>query len=127
MVCVLKDVEKLRSMNLALGGSLENAVVLDDTKILNNDGLRFSDEFVRHKVLDFIGDMSIMGQQLKGNFMIIRPSHHGNCEFLKSLCVLYEGDQNFLLVNQLNCHYFLTFIILGPYNSISCYNILIRG
>ena len=59
----LKDVKKLRSMKLALGGSLENAVVLDDTKILNNDGLRFSDEFVRHKVLDFIGDISLSGFQ----------------------------------------------------------------
>ena len=57
----LKDVENLRKNRLALGGSLDNAIVLDEDNILNKDGLRFSDEFVRHKLLDFIGDISLSG------------------------------------------------------------------
>ena len=74
----MKDVEKLRSMKLALGGSLKNAVVLDDTKILNEDGLRFSDEFVRHKVLDFIGDLSLSGYRMLGSFYTSHSGHSLN-------------------------------------------------
>ena len=79
------EIDALRARGLAKGGSLDNALIISDSGYLNEP--RFEDELARHKILDFIGDMSIMGQQLKGNFMIIRPSHHGNCEFLKSLCV----------------------------------------
>jgi len=91
----LKDVEKLRSMKLALGGSLENAVVLDDTKILNNGGLRFSDEFVRHKVLDFIGDISLSGFRLLGSFY---TSHSGHSLNITLLNKIFESEENWELV-----------------------------
>ena len=63
-----KDVEMLRSNGLALGGSLENAVVVGESKILNTDGLRFKDEFVRHKILDSIGDLYLAGAPIQGYF-----------------------------------------------------------
>ncbi len=73
----LKEVQYLRSIGLALGGSLENAIVLDDKKILN-DGLRFSTEFVRHKILDAIGDMSVMGHNFIGHYTAVASGHHIN-------------------------------------------------
>ena len=91
----LKDVEKLRSMKLALGGSLENAVVLDDTKILNKDGLRFSDEFVRHKVLDFIGDISLSGYRMLGSFYTSHSGHGLNNMLLNKI---FESKENWELV-----------------------------
>ena len=91
----LKDVEKLRSMKLALGGSLKNAVVLDDTKILNQDGLRFSDEFVRHKVLDFIGDISLSGYRMLGSFYTSHSGHSLNNMLLNKI---FESKENWELV-----------------------------
>ncbi len=91
----LKDVEKLKAMKLALGGSLENAVVLDDAKILNNGGLRFSDEFVRHKVLDFIGDISLSGFRILGSFY---TSHSGHSLNIKLLNKIFESEKNWELV-----------------------------
>lgn len=72
------EVQYLRSKGLALGGSLENAVVLDEKKVLNPEGLRFSDEFVRHKILDAIGDMSLMGMNFIGNYEAFAGSHDLN-------------------------------------------------
>ncbi len=74
----LHEVQYLRSKGLALGGSLENAIVLDDKKILNPEGLRFSDEFVRHKILDAIGDMSLIGMNFIGNYEALAGSHDLN-------------------------------------------------
>jgi len=74
----LHEVQYLRSKGLALGGSLENAVVLDDKKILNPEGLRYSDEFVRHKILDAIGDMSLVGMNFIGNYEAFAGSHDLN-------------------------------------------------
>ncbi|QSZ41288.1 UDP-3-O-acyl-N-acetylglucosamine deacetylase [Sulfurimonas aquatica] len=74
----LHEVQYLRSKGLALGGSLENAIVLDDKKILNPEGLRFSDEFVRHKILDAIGDMSLIGMNFIGNYEAMAGSHDLN-------------------------------------------------
>jgi len=74
----LHEVQYLRSKGLALGGSLENAVVLDEKKILNPEGLRFSDEFVRHKILDAIGDMSLIGMHFIGNYEALAGSHDLN-------------------------------------------------
>ena len=91
----LKDVEKLRSMKLALGGSLKNAIVLDDKKILNSDGLRFSDEFVRHKVLDFIGDISLSGFKMLGSFY---TSHSGHSLNISLLNKIFESEKNWELV-----------------------------
>ncbi len=73
----LKEVQYLRSIGLALGGSLDNAIVLDDKGILN-DSLRFPDEFVRHKILDAIGDMSLMGANFIGEYKAFASGHHLN-------------------------------------------------
>ena len=84
----LQEVQYLRSKGLALGGSLENAVVLDEKKVLNPEGLRFKDEFVRHKILDAIGDMSLIGMNFIGNYEALAGSHELNhkltLELLKS-------------------------------------------
>lgn len=74
----LHEVQYLRSIGLALGGSLDNAIVLDDKKILNSDGLRFNDEFVRHKILDAIGDMSLLGYLFMGKYESYAGSHSLN-------------------------------------------------
>ncbi len=81
----LKDVQMLRSKGLALGGSLENAVVLDEKKILNSEGLRFKDEFVRHKILDAIGDLSLLGSPVIGKYESFAGSHHLNHLLTKEL------------------------------------------
>lgn len=74
----LHEVQYLRSKGLALGGSLENAVVLDEKKVLNPEGLRYGDEFVRHKILDAIGDMSLIGLNFVGNYEAMAGSHNLN-------------------------------------------------
>jgi len=74
----LKDVQYLRSKNLALGGSLQNAVVLDDEKVLNSEGLRYKDEFVRHKILDAMGDLMLMGHNILGSYQSFAGSHNLN-------------------------------------------------
>ena len=74
----LHEVQYLRSKGLALGGSLDNAIVLDDKKVLNPEGLRFSDEFVRHKILDAIGDMCLIGMNFIGNYEAMAGSHDLN-------------------------------------------------
>lgn len=74
----LKDVQALRNMGLALGGSLDNAIVLDDKKMLNSDPLRYQNEFVRHKILDAIGDLSLMGMPIIGKYESFAGSHSLN-------------------------------------------------
>ena len=74
----LKDVQMLRSMGLALGGSLDNAIVLDDNKMLNSDPLRYENEFVRHKILDAIGDLSLLGMPVIGSYSSFAGSHDLN-------------------------------------------------
>ncbi len=81
----LRDVEKLQSMGLALGGSLDNAVVLDEYGVISPGGMRFSDELVRHKVLDFIGDMALMGVALWGAFEVHCSGHAFNNSFFRFL------------------------------------------
>ena len=80
-----KDVEHLRSNGLALGGSLDNAVVVGESKILNKDGLRYSDEFVRHKILDSIGDLYLAGAPIIGYFYGNKSGHYLNNQLLKKL------------------------------------------
>lgn len=80
--CLLKDVEMMHSQGLALGGSLDNAVVVGSDGILNPDGLRYDDEFVRHKILDFIGDLAMAGAPIIGQFVIHKPGHELNRRFL---------------------------------------------
>jgi UDP-3-O-[3-hydroxymyristoyl] N-acetylglucosamine deacetylase len=81
----LKDVEKLKSLGLALGGSLANAVVFDDYGVLNQEGFRYNDECVRHKILDFIGDLALAGMPLIGSFEVHKAGHALHSRFLKQL------------------------------------------
>ena len=81
----MKDVETLKKNGFARGGSLDNAVVIDDFRIINEDGLRFDDEFVRHKILDFIGDISIVGSPIIGHFVVKKSGHFLNQQMLKKL------------------------------------------
>jgi UDP-3-O-[3-hydroxymyristoyl] N-acetylglucosamine deacetylase len=81
----LKEVEMLRERDLALGGSLQNAVVIDDYRVLNEDGLRYEDEFVRHKILDAIGDLYLLGHGLIGAFRGHKSGHALNNRLLQRL------------------------------------------
>ena len=83
----LKDVEYLQAKGLALGGSLKNAVVLDDRRVINKEGLRFHDEFVKHKILDAIGDLSLLGIPIIGHFVAFKSGHRLNNLLLKELMV----------------------------------------
>jgi UDP-3-O-[3-hydroxymyristoyl] N-acetylglucosamine deacetylase len=81
----MRDIEMLRERKLALGGSLDNAVVLDDYRVLNEDGLRYEDEFVKHKILDAIGDLYLLGRSLIGAFMGYKSGHDLNNTLLRKL------------------------------------------
>jgi UDP-3-O-[3-hydroxymyristoyl] N-acetylglucosamine deacetylase len=81
----LRDVAMLQARGLALGGSLENAVVLDERGVVNTEGLRCRDEFVRHKILDFIGDMAMLPLPLQGRFTVFCSGHALNNEFLRHI------------------------------------------
>ncbi len=83
--CFLRDVEALRANNLTLGGSMDNAIVLDDYRILNEDGLRYSNEFVIHKILDAIGDVYLLGHTLIGEFSAHKSGHDLNNKLLRAL------------------------------------------
>ena len=94
----LRDVEAMRAHGLALGGSLENAIVLDEHGVMNEEGLRYADEFVRHKILDFIGDMAVLPLPLKGHFTVHCSGHALNNKFaryvLENAMVQEETDFN---------------------------------
>lgn len=81
----MRDVELLRKNNLALGGTLDNAIVVDDYRILNEDGLRFEDECVKHKILDAIGDLYLLGHSLIGSFTGFKSGHALNNRLLREL------------------------------------------
>jgi UDP-3-O-[3-hydroxymyristoyl] N-acetylglucosamine deacetylase len=81
----LRDIETLRENGLALGGSMENAIVVDDFRVLNEDGLRYDDEFVKHKILDAIGDLYLLGRSLIGAFSGYKSGHAMNNRLLKTL------------------------------------------
>lgn len=81
----MSNFEWLRANNLALGGSLDNAVVLDDFKVINEDGLRYKDEFVKHKILDAVGDLSLLGRSLIGAFSGFKSGHALNNTLLRAL------------------------------------------
>ena len=81
----MSQLEALRANNLALGGSLDNAIVVDDYRVLNEDGLRYEDEFVRHKVLDAIGDLYLLGYSLIGAFSGHKSGHAMNNQLLRTL------------------------------------------
>lgn len=81
----MRDIEFLRSHNLALGGSVENAIVVDESGVLNEDGLRYEDEFVKHKILDAIGDLYLLGNSLIGEFIGYKSGHALNNRLLRTL------------------------------------------
>lgn len=83
--CFLRDVEALRARNLTLGGSMDNAIVLDDFRILNEDGLRYSNEFVIHKILDAIGDVYLLNRTLIGKLSAFKSGHDLNNKLLRTL------------------------------------------
>ena len=91
-----KDVQYLRSNGFALGGSLDNAVVVGEHKILNKDGLRFEDEFVRHKILDSIGDLYLAGSPIQGYFYGKKSGHNLNNLLLRKL---FSNEENFEIIN----------------------------
>jgi len=99
----MKDIEMLRQRNLALGGSMDNAIVVDDFRVLNEDGLRYEDEFVKHKILDAIGDLYLLGHSLIGEFHGHKSGHELNNKLLRELLiqedaweeVTFEEDDQF--------------------------------
>jgi UDP-3-O-[3-hydroxymyristoyl] N-acetylglucosamine deacetylase len=80
-----KDVEMMRANGLALGGGLDNAIVMDDYKVLNAEGLRYNDEFVKHKILDAMGDLHLLGKPLLGAYSAFRSGHALNNRLLRQL------------------------------------------
>jgi len=87
----LRDVEYLQAKGLALGGSLQNAVVLDNSKVINKEGLRCPDEFVKHKILDAVGDLSLLGMPIIGHFVAYKSGHTLNNLLLKELLTHREN------------------------------------
>lgn len=81
----MKDVEMLRAKGLGLGGSLDNAIILDEEKILNPNGLRYKDEFIRHKILDAVGDISTLGRPIKGHLKLNKAGHDLMNKLVKTL------------------------------------------
>ena len=91
----LRDIEALRARGLTLGGSMDNAIVLDDYRILNEDGLRYEDEFVRHKVLDAIGDLYLLGHNLIGHYRAYKSGHDLNN---RMVCAVLADESSYELV-----------------------------
>lgn len=85
-----RDVEKLREKGMILGGTLQNAVVVQPTGILNQEPLRFDDEFVRHKILDFLGDLYLLGRPAQGHFLSVKSGHASNVRFVQRLAAAEE-------------------------------------
>lgn len=83
--CFTKDVEMMRANGLALGGGLDNAIVMDDYKVLNADGLRYGDEFVKHKILDAMGDLHLVGHPLLASYSAFRSGHALNNKLLRAM------------------------------------------
>ena len=81
----MRDIQYLRSQNMALGGSMKNAIVVDEFNVLNEDGLRYEDEFVKHKILDAIGDLYLLGNSLIGEFRGVKSGHALNNRLLRLL------------------------------------------
>jgi UDP-3-O-[3-hydroxymyristoyl] N-acetylglucosamine deacetylase len=89
----MQDVEAMREAGLALGGSLHNAIVLDDTRVLNSEGLRYDNEFVKHKVLDAIGDLYLLGRPLIGQYTAYKPGHALNNALARALLARADASE----------------------------------
>jgi UDP-3-O-[3-hydroxymyristoyl] N-acetylglucosamine deacetylase/3-hydroxyacyl-[acyl-carrier-protein] dehydratase len=81
--CFYEEIEHLIKTNLIKGGSLENAIVIRDDAVLTTEPLRYPDEFVRHKMLDIVGDLSLLGKPIRGHLIAVKPNHAANCEFVR--------------------------------------------
>ncbi len=86
--CLREQIDALRAAGLARGGSLDNAIVVEGDKVHNNEGLRFPNEFARHKLLDFIGDIALLGVPVRGSFVAVRPGHTVNRDLTAHLASL---------------------------------------
>jgi UDP-3-O-[3-hydroxymyristoyl] N-acetylglucosamine deacetylase len=84
----MSEFEHLQKMNLARGASLDNAIAIDDYRILNEDGLRYEDEFVKHKILDAVGDLYLLGSSLIGSFTGYKSGHALNNQLLRQLLAM---------------------------------------
>ncbi len=96
----MRDLEMLRERNLVLGGSMDNAVVLDDYRVLNEDGLRYEDEFVKHKVLDAIGDLYLLGRSLIGAYSGFKSGHELNNLLVRELLEQPEAWEEVIFEDQ---------------------------
>src|SRR5437667_3192194 len=83
--CFFEEIEFLITNGLIKGGSLENAVVIRDDAVLTNEPLRYQEEFVRHKMLDIVGDLSLLGRPIHGHLIAVKPSHAANCELVRRI------------------------------------------
>jgi UDP-3-O-[3-hydroxymyristoyl] N-acetylglucosamine deacetylase/3-hydroxyacyl-[acyl-carrier-protein] dehydratase len=90
---LMRDVRELQKRGLIRGGTLENAVVVDEDRILNEEPLRFQDEFVRHKILDLLGDLALVGRPLRGHIISVRSGHETNVQFVRQLVESARGDE----------------------------------
>lgn len=97
----LKEVEFLQAKGLGLGGSLENAIILDEHRIINKEGLRMQDEFVRHKILDAIGDLSLLGMPIIGHFVAYKSGHRLNNLLLRELML---NESSWEIMTESNRH-----------------------
>jgi len=99
----LRDVQTLKNNGLAKGGSLDNAIVMDEFRVLNEDGLRYKNEFVRHKILDFIGDLAIIGHIVIGHFVVERSGHSLNQKLLKKFMAQEKCRETVRFKNKEEC------------------------
>jgi len=93
--CFFEEIEFLIKNGLIRGGSLENAVVIRDDAVLTTEPLRFPDEFVRHKMLDIIGDLSLLGRPVRGHLVAVKPSHAANCELVRRISTQIRRAETF--------------------------------
>jgi UDP-3-O-[3-hydroxymyristoyl] N-acetylglucosamine deacetylase len=92
--CHIDDINQMRSQGLALGGSLDNAVVVNNSSVINNDGLRYQDEFVRHKILDCMGDLSLLPGRLSGRLSTFKAGHSLHAQFTKKIAHALQSSYN---------------------------------
>jgi UDP-3-O-[3-hydroxymyristoyl] N-acetylglucosamine deacetylase/3-hydroxyacyl-[acyl-carrier-protein] dehydratase len=93
--CFYEEIEYLIKNGLIRGGSLENAVVIRDDAVLTTEPLRYPEEFVRHKMLDIVGDLALLGRPMHGHLIAIKPSHAANCELVKRVAAQIRKPQTF--------------------------------
>jgi UDP-3-O-[3-hydroxymyristoyl] N-acetylglucosamine deacetylase/3-hydroxyacyl-[acyl-carrier-protein] dehydratase len=93
--CFFEEIEYLIKNGLIRGGSLENAVVIRDDAVLTNEPLRYPEEFVRHKILDIVGDLSLLGRPLHGHLIAVKPNHAANCELVRRIAAQMRKSQTF--------------------------------